>query len=172
MREYLQGVFQPSFPEKVINSNTYNRVLYYRSSWEKKFMTYCDLNVNILFWGVEIERIPYYDKSRNNILRTYVTDFKMAVKNKEGNIDKYIVEIKPADQCPKLDEQGNVILPPLPKRKGKKAIENWENACQTLICNHSKWEAARQWCINKGYKFLVITEVELGIPKGTSWKKT
>jgi len=161
--EYSQGTYIPLHPEKCINKNTANRTIIYRSSWEKRFCYYCDNNQNILYWGSETERIPYYDAGRNNKLRTYITDFKMAVRNREGTIDKYIVEIKPSTQIPHLDEKGNVLLPPLPKRKGKRAIENWENYCQTLITNNSKFQAARLWCQNRGFKFLVISEKELGL---------
>jgi hypothetical protein len=51
------------------------------------------------------------------------------------------------------------VPPPKPKRQTKQYIaEVYEYAK-----NQSKWEAAREWCADRGYEFKVITEHELGI---------
>ena len=33
----------------------------------------------------------------------------------------------------------------------------------TFIKNQSKWKAAEQWCLDRGYEFKILTERELGI---------
>ena len=51
--------------------------------------------------------------------------------------------------------------PPKPKRQTKGYIyEAYEYAK-----NQSKWEAAREYCKDRGWIFKVITEYELGIAK-------
>ena len=52
-----------------------------------------------------------------------------------------------------------VSPPPKPKRQTQKYIaEVYEYAK-----NQSKWEAAKDWCADRGYEFKIITESELGI---------
>ena len=46
-KNYNQGNYIPKNKDKVIKLNTQGGV-YYRSSWEKKIMTWLDYNVNII----------------------------------------------------------------------------------------------------------------------------
>ena len=55
---YNQGNYIPKYKDKVIKLNTQGGV-YYRSSWEKKIMTWLDNNKTITKWGAECMRIPY-----------------------------------------------------------------------------------------------------------------
>ena len=50
------------------------RNIIYRSSWELKFMKYCDGNPSILEWGSEEIIIPYRSPLDNKIHR-YFVDF-------------------------------------------------------------------------------------------------
>ena len=50
------------------------RNIIYRSSWELKFMKYCDMNPNILEWGSEEIVIPYRSPLDNRVHR-YFVDF-------------------------------------------------------------------------------------------------
>jgi len=162
--EFYQGEYQAENPEKIILGPG-GKKPFFRSSYEKRFMRYCDINKNVLRYGNEIVKIPYIDMTSNNKVRTYITDFIMTVLNKEGGVDTYLVEIKPKSQVPQFDEEGNFIFPQPSKRKTKKTTENWQRHCSTLVQNHCKWEAARAWCATKGYKFLVLTEDELDIKR-------
>ena len=58
---YHQGNFIPTNKDKVIKLNSLGGV-YYRSSLEKKFMTYLDINENIIRWSAETFEIPYTSK--------------------------------------------------------------------------------------------------------------
>jgi hypothetical protein len=146
MKKFLQGKYTPKFPEKY-KGNPYE--IYYRSSWERKFCTYCDLNENVLEWQSEEKCIPYRSPVDGKIHR-YFPDFLIKVKDVNGSIKKYVIEIKPKKQT---------VPPPKPKRQTKKYIQEVYEYAR----NQSKWEAARDWCMDRGYEFKVITEKELNI---------
>ena len=69
----------------------------YRSLWELKFMTYCDTNINILEWGSE-EVYMWYKSPIDNRPHRYFPDFYIKVREKNGTIKKYIIEVKPQRQ--------------------------------------------------------------------------
>jgi hypothetical protein len=141
-----KGKYQPTYPEKYKGNPTN---IIYRSLWERKFMKYCDLNENILEWGSEEIALPYRSPLDGRIHR-YFPDFYIKVKETSGQIKKYIIEIKPQKQT---------IPPPKPKRQTKRYLyEAYEYAK-----NQAKWEAAKDWCLDRGYEFKVLTENELGI---------
>lgn len=139
-----KGKYSPKFPDKY-NGNPVNII--YRSLWERKFMSYCDLNENVLEWESEEKFIPYRSPIDNRIHR-YYPDFLIKVKTNEGVIKKYMIEIKPKKQT---------VPPPKPQRQTKRYIsEVYEYAK-----NQSKWEAAKEWCADRGYEFKVLTEDNL-----------
>ena len=112
-------------------------------------MVYCDLNENILEWGSEEIVLPYRSPIDNKIHR-YYPDFYIKVKERNGKIKKYIIEIKPKKQC---------VEPKVQKKKTKSYIyEVYEFAR-----NQAKWKAAREFCADRMWEFKVLTEDELGI---------
>ena len=139
-----KGKYQPSFPKKYKGDPTN---IVYRSLWERTFMKYCDTNENILEWFSEGIAVPYRSPIDNKIHR-YFPDFYIKVKESNGQIKKYIIEIKPKKQT----------VEPIPqKRKTKGYIyEVYEYAK-----NQAKWKAAEEWCADKGYEFKVLTEDDL-----------
>ena len=141
-----KGKYQPAFPQKY-KGNSQNIV--YRSLWERKFMVYCDTNENILEWFSEEIAVPYRSPIDNKIHR-YFPDFYIKVKESNGQIKKYIIEIKPKKQT----------IEPIPqKRKTKGYIyEVYE-----YVKNQAKWKAAEEWCADKGYEFKILSEQDLGI---------
>ena len=141
-----KGKYYPSYPSKYKGDPT---KIIYRSLWERKFMVYCDKNKNILEWASEEIAIPYRSPIDNRVHR-YFPDFYMKVKEMNGRIRKYIIEVKPAKQT----------KPPVkPKRQTKKYIsEAYEYAK-----NQAKWEMAREFCADRQWEFKVVTEKELGI---------
>jgi len=141
-----KGKYYPSYPSKYKGDPT---KIIYRSLWERKFMVYCDKNKNILEWASEEIAIPYRSPIDNRVHR-YFPDFYMKVKEMNGRIRKYIIEVKPAKQT----------KPPVkPKRQTKKYIsEAYEYAK-----NQAKWKMAREFCADRQWEFKVVTEKELGI---------
>ena len=63
-----KGKFKPSNPKKYVG-NPANII--YRSSWEKKFMFYCDTNPDILQWASEEMAIPYYNPIDKKVHKYY-----------------------------------------------------------------------------------------------------
>ena len=141
-----RGKYYPSFPRKYKGDPTN---IIYRSLWERKFMVYCDKNQNILEWASEEIAIPYRSPIDNRVHR-YFPDFYMKVKETNGKIKNYVIEVKPAKQTKP---------PAKPKRQTKGYIrEAFEYAR-----NQAKWKAAREYCADRMWEFKVITEKELDI---------
>ena len=141
-----KGKYQPSYPKKYKGDHTN---IIYRSLWERKFMRYCDLNENILEWG-SVEIVVPYRSPVDNRYHRYFPDFYIKYKDNNGKIKKSIIEIKPYKQC---------IEPKVQKRKTKGYIYEVVEYAK----NQAKWNAAREWCLERGYEFKVLTENELGI---------
>ena len=108
--KYHQGYFHPKNPEKYIG-NSENIV--YRSSWELKFMQWCDRTPNVLKYGSEEFCIPYYNQVKQKVCR-YFPDFIIEVLENNGKTQKYVIEIKPKKQ-------------PVPPVKGKKKNKTYIN---------------------------------------------
>ena len=141
-----RGKYQPSSPKKYKGDPTN---IVYRSLWERKFMNYCDLNENVLEWGSEELALPYRSPLDNRIHR-YFPDFYIKVRESNGQIQKYIIEVKPKKQT---------IEPKVQKRKTKGYIfevTEWAR-------NQAKWKVAKEFCEDRQWKFKIITEDELGI---------
>lgn len=145
-KNFLQGRYKPSNPQKYKGDV---RNIIYRSSFERKFLYYCDMNENILEYSSEEIVIPYRSPLDNKIHR-YFPDFYIKQKDNNGIIKKYIIEIKPYKQT---------IEPVVRKRKTKSYLyEVFE-----YTKNQAKWDAAKEWCLDHGYEFKILTEKELGI---------
>jgi hypothetical protein len=141
-----KGKYKPSYPNKYKGDPTN---IVYRSLWERLFMKYCDTNENVLEWSSEEKAIAYRSPIDGKIHR-YFPDFLIKVKESNGSIKKYMIEIKPHKQT---------APPPKPQRQTKKYLyEAYEYAK-----NQAKWEAAKEWCADRGYEFKVLTENELNI---------
>ena len=141
-----KGKYQPSFPKKYKGDPTN---IIYRSLWERKFMVYCDLNEKVLEWGSE-EMFVWYRSPIDSKPHRYFPDFYIKVQESTGQIKKYLIEIKPKKQT---------TPPPKQQRQTKKYLyEAYEYAK-----NQAKWEAAKEWCADRGYEFKVLTENELNI---------
>ena len=141
-----KGRYQPNNPLKYKGNF---RNIIYRSLWELKFMKYCDSNQNILEWGSEEFFIRYISPIDNRAHR-YFPDFYIKVRESNGQIKKYVIEIKPKKQC---------IEPKVQKRKTKSYIRE---VCE-YAKNQAKWEAATEYCKDRKLEFKVLTENELGI---------
>ena len=141
-----KGYFRPKNPEKY-KGDASNII--YRSSWERRCMNYFDRNPNILEWQSEEFAIPYRSPIDGKIHR-YFPDFLIKVKNSRGLVETHLIEVKPFAQT----------QPPKPSsRKTKKFISE----VKTYGINTSKWKYAQEYCKDRGWKFQIITENELGL---------
>lgn len=145
-QETYKGKYKVKNPAKY--RGDYNNVIY-RSSWELKLMNWCDSTSAVLEWGSEVAVIPYVSPVDNKVHR-YFVDFYMKIQDKNGNIEKYLVEVKPK----KFTQE-----PVKPKRVTKQFIEE----VFTYGVNQAKWKAAREFCDDRRWKFVVLTEDELKV---------
>jgi len=126
---YSQGYLDPRSCKKYIDPS---RPIIYRSSYEKKFIIWCENNPNVERWGSEVIQIPYKIKGSNH---TYNPDFYVEMSNGE----KWLVEIKPKHQTTKPINENSWLM------------NEW-------IKNNYKWRAAMIFCESKGIKFKILTE--------------
>ncbi len=142
--DYKQGFFKPKFPKKYIGDPTN---IVYRSGWEKRVMQSLDDNLNVIRWASEEVVIPYISPIDNRPHR-YFVDFYVEAKLADGSIKKMLLEVKPAAQTKP---------PKAPKRRTKRYLSE----VMTWGVNEAKWKAAKEFCLDKGWEFRIITEAEL-----------
>jgi len=152
-RNYKQGYYELVYPEKYLQplDKTMNKQILpqYRSSWELKFFKFCDSNPLVKKWGVEPFPIQYWSPVDNRMRRYFVDGY---IEFKSG--DRFLVEIKPKSQT---------VPPKEPKRKTPKSISKFNSDVETFLTNQAKWEAAKRFADERGLKFIILTERELGV---------
>ena len=141
MAKSYRGLYKPTNPKKYVGNT--NQIVY-RSLLERRFMRYCDLNQDIMYWASEELPVRYYSPLDKKWHR-YFPDFVVKTINNE----KFMIEIKPSRQA---------IKPKPPKKKTKSYMrESFE-----YIKNQAKWSAAKVYCEDNNMKFKIITEKDLG----------
>ena len=146
---WQQGIYKCQYPDKYIG----NKPPTYRSSWEYRCFYFADNNINIIKWASELIIIPYFSVVDNKTHK-YITDMYMEIRQKDGQIKKYVVEIKPESQHYKNP-------PKPPKRKTSKSLANYNHILETQKINECKWKAAEAFCHKYGYEFKIITEKDI-----------
>lgn len=137
-----KGKYKVKNPEKY--KGDYTNVTY-RSSWEQKFFIYCDKNPDIIKWSSEEIIIPYKSPIDGKWHR-YFPDVWMKTKNG----DTYLIEIKPRKET-------------VEPKKRSRITKQYLYEVKTWGINSKKWEAAQEYCKDRGWIFKIITEKELGI---------
>lgn len=141
-----KGLFRPRNPSKYKGDPTN---IIYRSSWELKLMIYLDRHPDVLHWSSEEICIPYKSPIDNRVHR-YFPDFYVKKKNSTGIVETLLIEVKPQKQ---------VLPPEVKSNKSKRYLEE----VKTFGINSAKWKAAKDFCESRKWKFLIMTEKELGI---------
>ena len=143
-----KGYFKPKNPQKYRGDPTN---IIYRSRWELMAMGRFDGDRNVIWWSSEETVIPYRSPVDNRIHRYYV-DFTVRLNTEEGKLKTVLIEIKPYAQT----------KPPM-ITESKKKSRKYLNEVMTWGVNSAKWKAAREYCKDRGYEFMIVTENELGI---------
>lgn len=141
-------IYRPLNPDKYIGKGQ----IVSRSSWETRLMRWLDCTDAVIQWASECVVILYQDpnepirKGKPNI-RKYYPDFYILLKNKEGQLEKFIVEVKPKKETktPRKNKD--------PRRMLLEA--------QTYRKNLAKWKAAENFCKANGMKFMILTEDQI-----------
>ena len=141
MAKSYKGLYKPTHPEKYVGDP---KKIVYRSLLERRFMRYCDLNQDILYWASEELPIRYFNPIDKKFHR-YFPDFVVKTSKQK----KYMIEVKPSRQIGK---------PKPPKKKTKSYMrESFE-----YIKNQAKWQAAKSYCEDNDLEFKIISEKDLG----------
>jgi hypothetical protein len=146
MGESIKSKYHPENPFKY--KGNFNNIIC-RSSWERKFCRWCDINENILEWASEEFFIPYVSPIDKRVHR-YYPDFIVKMKDRFGEIKTYVIEVKPKRQT----------LPPVKKSR---VTKSFIYEAKTYEVNKAKWKAAKEWCEDRLLVFKIITEDDLGI---------
>lgn len=142
----MKGKFQPRNPSKYRGDSSN---IIYRSSWELKFMSFCDTQPNIIQWSSEELVIPYRSPIDGRVHR-YFPDFLIKTLSKDGKKETIVIEVKPDKETKE-------------PKKQKKVTKRYLYEVKTWAINKTKWEAAIKFCNERGWKFQIMTEKHLGI---------
>lgn len=140
----MKGRFTPKRPEKYIGKVDQ---IFFRSSWELRFMVWADNSNTVLKWGSEEIAIPYIhplkrDLQGNQKIARYFPDFLMRTIDAKGQVKTVIVEIKPLKESV------------LTEKSSDRDKEAW-------VVNQAKWAAARAFAARNNAEFAVVTEEQL-----------
>ena len=144
--KWHQGRFHTQHPEKY--QGDANNIIY-RSSWELHFFQWCDRNESVLKYAAEEFSIPYVNPLDGRVHR-YYPDALVEMKRPNGEIKKYLIEIKPKKQT-------------VPPTKKDRVTKTYINEVKTWTKNEAKWKAASEFCLDNGVEFKILTEDDLGI---------
>lgn len=143
---YHQGVYEP------LNKNKYKGTypIIYRSYLELRLFRWFDDNQRILEWTSESVVIPYKSPVDEKVHR-YFVDFSFKFKDSEGKVVHYLAEAKPHKFTLK------------PEKTKNKKPKTFLTESYNYAVNMAKWDAATQYSNKHGYKFIIITEKDLGL---------
>lgn len=140
------GKFSPKNTNKYLGDPTN---IWYRSLWERRVMVYLDENSNVVEWSNEEIVIPYLSPVDGRPHR-YFPDFFVRTRNKAGMLESSIIEVKPSKQTK-------------PPKQKQRITRQYIQEVATYGINDAKWKAADEYCKQRGWKFVVVTEKDLGI---------
>lgn len=141
-----KGKYTPKNPQKY-RGDPSNIV--YRSTWECRVMNWLDNAESVLEWGSEEFSISYMSPVDGKPHR-YFPDFYVKSKKSDGTVEVQILEIKPHKQT-------------VEPQKKSRVTKQYINEVVTYGVNQAKWKAANEFCLDRGWKFKVLTEYDLGI---------
>lgn len=135
---FKQGYYTPNHPDKYIGDLVKIR---YMSSYELSVHQFFDNNPNVIRWGSEPIAIPYV-KPTDGKIHKYYPDYFVEFKDKDGNIKREMIEVKPlAQTCTPRGNRKHIL---------------YEQVMHAV--NIAKWQACQEWCRHHGVTFRIITE--------------
>lgn len=137
-----KGFFKPKNPAKY-KGNSKNIV--YRSFLEFKMMVRLDADSGVEWWSSEETVVPYKSPVDGEFHR-YFVDFVVHPRNGQTTM----IEVKPANQTKE-------------PAKGQKKTRKYLEEIATWGVNSAKWAAAESYCNERGWKFKIVTERDLGV---------
>lgn len=156
--KFQQGYYNPRNHNKYLGDLT---KIIFRSSWEYKYMVYCDLSEHVVQWSSETIRVPYISPVDGK-KHIYNVDFLTRVKIGDV-VTTYLVEVKPSAQYTDLTKLNENKSKPISKKPSKKRLETEIREQKTIAVNNAKFNYAKKYADDRGWVFKVITEEDLGI---------
>lgn len=158
-RVYKTGDYPLKNPHKYVGKTK----PHYKSGFENRMMYWLDENNKVIEWSYEPHYIEYLSSTPSNSpewikslvddkIHKYFVDFYAKLKDNNGNIVTYLLEIKPYAQT---------LLPLEPKKKTKKSVKRYVEDMKEYVKNSNKWKAAEEYAKQRGYNFTVLTERDL-----------
>lgn len=120
-------------------------------------MGYLDTHPSVRSWGSE-EVIVWYRSPIDNKMHRYFPDFVVTKVGSNGKEDTVMIEVKPFKET----------QPPAAQTK---RTRRYIKEVYTWGINEAKWAAAREFCSDRGWSFVIMTEHELNIPTGSKWQR-
>jgi hypothetical protein len=146
---YRQGYYVPLNKDKYVGDL---RKIIYRSSYELKFMIFCDKTPSIIKWSSEpiaIRYVSILDMKEHS----YYVDFYIERKTDSDEISKkYLIEVKPEKQLYK---------PILEGKNTTKRVDSYNKSLEMYLRNVSKWKYATKYAKEHGMEFKIVTEKHL-----------
>ena len=139
-----KGRYKPINPSKYKGNPTN---IIYRSLWERRLMSYLDDHPDIIQWSSEEFCIPYRSPIDSKVHR-YFPDFWIKKKTRDGQINISVVEVKPKKQC-------------APPAKDPNHPRRYLKQVKLYGVNEAKWNAAKEFCTDRKWKFQILTEDNL-----------
>lgn len=144
----MQGKFRPNNPKKYDGDPTN---IVYRSSWELKLMMWLDAHPDVIAYSSEEIVIPYVSPIDGRWHR-YFPDFKVKMRTRTGTMKTLLIEVKPEKET----------IEPKPRKIKSKS---YLNEVFTWGVNSAKWKAAEEYCKDRKWEFVKMTEKHLGITR-------
>jgi len=138
------GTFRPTNPQKYVGDH---KNIIYRSSWEARFMHKFDKEDWVISWSSEEIVVPYVSAVDGKWHR-YFPDFVIRVKNNKGELSTWMIEVKPKKQTKSPQQQ-------------RRVTKQYITEVTTWGVNQSKWKAATEFCLDRGWEFVIFTEDQL-----------
>lgn len=132
LSRFSQGYINPQACHKMFESMKSKPVIF-RSSWERIFVTWCEMSQNVKRWASEPIAIPY--TLPDGTKHTYYPDFFVEMTSGK----KWIVEIKPRSQSELKNAHSDYD-----------EFQYYKNMC--------KWQAAMKFAEQNNCEFVVVTE--------------
>ena len=138
-----QGYYSCRHPEKYVGDRS---KIVFRSSWEFKFLRWCDNTQSVKRFSSEPISIPYLCPVDRKV-HQYFVDFWIEMQDEAGNFSRWLIEVKP---------ERHLIIPEEPKRQTIVSMTNHINQVKRVLKNLAKFQAARNFAKMQNMKFGVL----------------
>lgn len=112
-------------------------------------MIWLDNKSDVVLWSSEEIVVPYKSPVDGKFHRYYV-DFYVQIKTTNGQLKSFLWEVKPKKQATE------------PVKKSR-LTKQYINEVVTWSINQAKWEAASEFCKDRGWEFKILTEDHLNL---------